>query len=446
LEQSNNVSKSLASIGNELRILRKLRHPNIVMFHGACFDFESGDVALVLGLLTGQLMSSYLGPLADMLSSTAKPSGSDRARCLIGVCRALLYLHSRSPGIVHGDIKPDNIMVECHGRTDYTSNDVCSSLLPSTSVTAKLMDFGLARVRTRRPAHLGGTLRWAAPEVFAKKKKPPQPAADAYSFGCLVHFAATDEVPLASLTLNTIHRAKRRGEHLVLQYTGRLLLEQSQQLVYTATQLQPESRPALSEVYQKLLQWPESRHANSIDMLASASPGQGEALEYWRQIQRLRQSLAAASLHQEPPPRVQQMEDRPLQQQQPPHLQQQNPVMTHATSPQIDPSPRLVHSEFHETPLETLVLGITWAVEKCNFKVPSNACCSFHAAVQKVCEVQQLLESQSCRAMAANVQCPTCLATALQDDSHGPYCSMCGLSDGDGRSSDADAGKLKLQL
>ena len=94
---------SLVEIGNELRILRKLKHPNIVMFHGACFDFENVDVALVMELVHGQSMTTYLGHRGVETDISGQPTSADRARCLIGVSRALMYLHSRTPSIVHGE-------------------------------------------------------------------------------------------------------------------------------------------------------------------------------------------------------------------------------------------------------------------------------------------------------------------------------------------------------
>ena len=69
---------SLVEIGNELRILRKLKHPNPVMFHGVCFDFDNADIALVLELLHGQLMTEYLGRQGwrqTTLSSQPVPTG-----------------------------------------------------------------------------------------------------------------------------------------------------------------------------------------------------------------------------------------------------------------------------------------------------------------------------------------------------------------------------------
>ena len=53
----------LASIANELRILRTLRHPNIVLFHGACVNELTRDVAVVLELCTGANMVTFVRSL-----------------------------------------------------------------------------------------------------------------------------------------------------------------------------------------------------------------------------------------------------------------------------------------------------------------------------------------------------------------------------------------------
>jgi serine/threonine protein kinase len=91
---------------------------------------------------------------------------SPEAACRIGakVLRALAYLHKG--GIVHGDVKPKNVVVE--------------SLEPGGSVV--LVDLGLAAVRpiaTSKP--LGWSEGYAAPEVVSGA--PPLPESDLYSLG-----------------------------------------------------------------------------------------------------------------------------------------------------------------------------------------------------------------------------------------------------------------------
>ena len=171
--------QNLANVGQELRIHRRLRHPNIVLFHGACVDEVSQDVALVLEYCVGVSLAEFVDSL------TLGESDGARWQCLTGVCRALCYLHTRLPCIVHGDLKASNVQVEsrtlAHG---------------GTSVRARLLDFGLSRVLTRNPRPLGGTIRWAAPEVF-EGDVPTLPASDVYSFGLMIFFTLTGTPPYA---------------------------------------------------------------------------------------------------------------------------------------------------------------------------------------------------------------------------------------------------------
>ena len=121
------------------------------MFHGACFDFENGDIAVVLELVHGQSMTAYLGHHGVETDISEQPTSADRAQCLIGVSRALMYLHSRTPSIVHGDVKPSNILVEQRRNGSATP--------PAIFVNAKLLDFGLSRVMTHQMKPLGGSQR-----------------------------------------------------------------------------------------------------------------------------------------------------------------------------------------------------------------------------------------------------------------------------------------------
>eukprot|EP00747_Dinoflagellata_sp_TGD_P128251 gnl/TRDRNA2_/TRDRNA2_174500_c0_seq2.p1 gnl/TRDRNA2_/TRDRNA2_174500_c0~~gnl/TRDRNA2_/TRDRNA2_174500_c0_seq2.p1 ORF type:complete len:342 (+),score=35.22 gnl/TRDRNA2_/TRDRNA2_174500_c0_seq2:26-1027(+) len=109
---------------------------------------------------------------------TMAPDSHCRHKLALDAARALQYLHAQRPSIMHGDLKPDNVMIE----------------LRTSSPCPKLVDFGLARLQTKHSKHMGGTTRWAAPEVRFNRDRPA-PSADVYSFALLVYFIMTGHKP-----------------------------------------------------------------------------------------------------------------------------------------------------------------------------------------------------------------------------------------------------------
>src|SRR5690606_31307722 len=90
------------------------------------------------------------------------------------VADALAYLHGM--GIVHRDVKPENVLVDKYGR-------------------AMLLDFDLsARIGADEPAVVAGTIAYLSPEQA--RAEPPTPAADLYGFGAVLDQALTGEVPV----------------------------------------------------------------------------------------------------------------------------------------------------------------------------------------------------------------------------------------------------------
>lgn len=103
--------------------------------------------------------------LADWINSDEIVDPAELLRCLAELARAIGTLHDR--GVVHADIKPENVLVLSDG-------------------TPRLIDFGSAWVaETDQPWPLEVTPAYAAPEVLASAVAPNQ-AADMYSFGAMV--------------------------------------------------------------------------------------------------------------------------------------------------------------------------------------------------------------------------------------------------------------------
>ncbi len=88
------------------------------------------------------------------------------------VAEALAHIHGR--GMVHGDLKPSNVLVAEDG-------------------TARLIDLGLARGGELPPLDLGGTLGFIAPEILRGER--PGPEADMYGLGVLLYHLLTRHAP-----------------------------------------------------------------------------------------------------------------------------------------------------------------------------------------------------------------------------------------------------------
>ncbi|KAG1709348.1 hypothetical protein DVH05_020005 [Phytophthora capsici] len=171
----------------EANIWFTLNHPNIVKLYGAC---HVGKTVTTRSLdeptnrtdrrpfFVCEFASE--GTLNEYLKKWEidHKSRSDVWRCLCEAARGLEHLHER--GIIHGDLKGNNILV----GGDYQ---------------VKLTDFGLSTVAKKLKwtggTGTGGAIRWKAPERLGGYDRGPSFASDIYSFGMCIIEAVTGTFP-----------------------------------------------------------------------------------------------------------------------------------------------------------------------------------------------------------------------------------------------------------
>ncbi|KAK9820247.1 hypothetical protein WJX72_007981 [[Myrmecia] bisecta] len=154
----------------EVAIMRKVRHKNVVQFIGACT--RKPNLCIVFEFMSGGSVYDYMRKGAQLKITTVLKLATE-------VCRGMDYLHKRK--IVHRDLKAANLLLDDSGG-------------------AKIADFGVARVLDTAGVMTAetGTYRWMAPEVI--EHNPYGNKADVFSFGIVIWELLTGRVPYADMT------------------------------------------------------------------------------------------------------------------------------------------------------------------------------------------------------------------------------------------------------
>jgi len=158
---------------HEARTAARLSHPNIVPIFAV--DEVDEFVLFAMAYIDGE-------SLGDCIRARGPRPPSEVARILREVAWALAYAHAQ--GVVHRDIKPDNILIE------------------SGSGRALVVDFGIASVAesagTAEPGRVSGTAEFMSPEQA--KGATVGPASDTYSLGVVGYFALCGRFPFEGST------------------------------------------------------------------------------------------------------------------------------------------------------------------------------------------------------------------------------------------------------
>ena len=171
----------------EARRLAQVRHPNVVVVHGA--DEHDGRVGLWMDRIHGRT-------LEDLLAFVGPCSAREAAAIGMDLCAALAAVHA--VGLVHGDLKLQNVMREgAPGHAGGAGRIV-------------LMDFGSAHSTTAGPGESAGTPLYTAPEILRGGRATP--AADLYALGVLLYRLVAGRYPVDALTVSELTAKLERGE------------------------------------------------------------------------------------------------------------------------------------------------------------------------------------------------------------------------------------------
>ncbi len=225
----------------EAKVLAKLAHPNVVACYQAGRCAATGQHYLLMEFVEGQDLLKHVkanGPL------------SERDGLAIALQVAEGLEHALEAGVIHRDVKPENILLKPVPRAATW-----------IGVQAKIVDLGLAALarpdpETQRITAVGttlGTPLTMAPEQ-AEAPDSIDHRADIYALGCTLYYAVTGRFPHEGDTIAQVLSKKLRDETPDLRTVRANVGEGTALLVRKMMSFDPAARPATYEELETLLE------------------------------------------------------------------------------------------------------------------------------------------------------------------------------------------------
>lgn len=232
-----------SSFVKEIRIMSTLgKHPNLVYLHG----YTLNPPGLVMEYVELGSLNYLLHYCEDSTIEAKITDGRIKKKLILGIILGMIQLHTVN--IVHGDLKPQNILVS----KDYK---------------AKVTDFGFATLRGKTSSSIAsstvsddgtvvcGTAAYMAPELL-QSTKPPEYSSDIYSFGILLNEVIQEEEPYSDQYLNFAGRGAfgatnyaRSGKRPNIKLKTPSYLKN---LIEQCWHVDVQSRPSFEQIYQYL--------------------------------------------------------------------------------------------------------------------------------------------------------------------------------------------------
>ncbi len=206
----------------EARAAANLSHPNIVTVHD--FGLDRGQLFIVMEYIPGS-------DLKMLIKQRGRFAPEDALPLIIQACAGLGYAHRA--GLVHCDVKPQNLLVTPDQRL-------------------KVTDFGIARALASIHPDEQAELVWGSPQYFSPEQASggaPSPASDVYSLGVVMYEMLTGTLPFQGPTAVELARLHMEVNPVPL------------------SEMIPDISPVLEQIQSKVLSKEPSQRYRTADQL-----------------------------------------------------------------------------------------------------------------------------------------------------------------------------------
>ncbi|XP_050143084.1 serine/threonine-protein kinase EDR1-like isoform X1 [Malus sylvestris] len=211
---------ALAEFKREVRIMRRLRHPNVVLFMGAVT--RPPNLSIITEFLPrGSLYRIIHRPHCQI-------DEKRRIKMALDVARGMNCLHASTPTIVHRDLKSPNLLVDKNWNV-------------------KVGDFGLSRLKHNTflsSKSTAGTPEWMSPEVLRNENSNEK--CDVFSFGVILWELATLKLPWSGMNpMQVVGAVGFQNRRLEIPKELDPLVAR---IIWECWQTEPNLRPSFSEL------------------------------------------------------------------------------------------------------------------------------------------------------------------------------------------------------
>jgi serine/threonine-protein kinase len=236
----------LARFQQEARAAANLAHPNIVTVHD--FGRDGGRNYIVMEYIEGKDLKT--------LVKEGSPFKVERALDLtIQICAGIGYAHRA--GLVHCDVKPQNILVTADGRV-------------------KVTDFGIARaLATLQPGETTDVV-WGSPQYYSPEQaagEAPTPASDVYSIGVVMYEMLAGRLPFVASTQQALAMMHLRDEPPRLTLFNPALPETLERITHKVMAKEPSARYRTADQLGRILISYRERGLEATGTQAAAPTG-----------------------------------------------------------------------------------------------------------------------------------------------------------------------------
>ena len=199
----------------EAKAAANLSHPNIVTVHD--FGIDQGYLFIVMEYVPGI-------SLKELIQNHGRFSPSSCTNLMVQACAGIGYAHRA--GLVHCDIKPQNMLVTPDKRL-------------------KVTDFGIARALASINPREHSDLIWGSPKYFSPEQasgNSPSPASDVYSLGVIIYEMLTTQTPFVSDQVSELIRLHRNVNPRPPSQFNSEISDQFERIILKILAKQPSAR------------------------------------------------------------------------------------------------------------------------------------------------------------------------------------------------------------